>query len=161
MQTGLILLCNDLPGPSSPDGGVMRRMKVVRFGYQFVAQPRLPHERLADPDLRQRLSSEACRDAFIRLLLGVWEREVRGEATLDPPESVTQAAREYLMDNDAVALWLAEYYEITHSETDRISGNELYRTFAGETGSHMSARVFSIGLARAGLGKVKSHGAIV
>lgn len=162
-QLLLVLMCNDMPALSAPDLAMLRRLLVVHFPFQFViGREPVPgsQERRGDPHLKEAVAQDAFRDAFVRLLLDVWETQVRGAASLNPPAAVTEAARAYVQENDAVAVWLAEHYELTGSPADRIRAKDLLTDFRRDTGDgYYSAQSLGRGLLRAGLSCGKSGAA--
>jgi hypothetical protein len=73
-QFGLFLQCNDIPALATIDGGIMRRMKVVPFPFQFVDEPTKPHQKQKDINFKTKImSSDLWRSEFMLMLLGTYD----------------------------------------------------------------------------------------
>jgi P4 family phage/plasmid primase-like protien len=128
-QFTLILQTNTIPRLNKVDGGIQRRLRIVRFPFQFVATPTLPHHRPGDPDVKDRkCKSAAWRDEFILMLIERLPILLKWK-TLVAPLKVREATAGYLDDHNPLKEWLEENYVITHCEGDRVSASDLRRDF--------------------------------
>jgi P4 family phage/plasmid primase-like protien len=108
-QWGLFLQCNSIPKLNKPDGGAKRRMRIIRFPFQFVEKPRESHERLGNIDLKDKIAkSNEWRDEFILMLL---EHYTTVGSSLKTPECVLKETEDYFADNDPLREWLGSHYD--------------------------------------------------
>lgn len=86
VKTKFILLCNDLPKPSSHDHGTWRRISVINFMINFVDNPVEVHERKRDIALEG--ESHKWTESFLSLLIERFRelREKYGGVIPEPPE---------------------------------------------------------------------------
>ena len=124
-QFSVMFQTNDIPKLSKLDGGIQRRMRVIRFPFQFVAHPTQDYERQGDPDVKNvKCLSAEWRDEFAMMLCDNWAT-IKDLKSLAAPAKVREATEEYMDDNNPLKLWLAKYYTITNQETDTIRAAEL------------------------------------
>lgn len=128
-QFTLIIQTNTIPRLNKIDGGIQRRLRIIRFPFQFVASPTLPHHRHGDPDVKDRkCKSAAWRDEFILMLIERLQT-IRKWKALVPPAKVKEVTGGYLDEHNPLKEWLAENYVITHWDEDRISASEMRADF--------------------------------
>jgi P4 family phage/plasmid primase-like protien len=142
-QFTLILQTNTIPRLNKIDGGIQRRLRIIRFPFQFVATPTLPHHRLGDPDVKDRkCKSAAWRDEFILMLIERLQ-VIRKWKSLAAPPKVKEVTSGYLDDHNPLKEWLEENYIITHWEEDRVNASDMRRDYLIEkTESSLSAVKF-------------------
>ena len=118
-QFKIVLMCNDLPQLGGNDGGIWRRIEVVKYLAKFTDNERsVNHERyqyLADNQLTAKL--EQWKLVFIVKLLNKY-REYDKEGTC-PPDEVKEETKQYKTSNDLIANWV----------DDRITECEEWSTF--------------------------------
>ena len=167
-QFTLILQTNTIPRLNKIDGGIQRRLRIIRFPFQFVATPTLPHHRLGDPDVKDRkCKSVAWRDEFVLMLIERLQL-IRKWKSLVPPLKVREVTSGYLDDHNPLKEWLEENYVSTHWEEDKVPASDMRRDFLadkpdcsmsvvkfkelmgynGVEGKHTRAGSFFIGLKR-------------
>jgi len=128
-QFTLILQTNTIPRLNKVDGGIQRRLRIIRFPFQFVGTPTLPHHRHGDPDVKDRkCKSAAWRDEFILMLIERLQ-VIRKWKSLVAPAKVREVTSGYLDEHNPLKEWLAEHYVITHWEGDHVSATEIRRDF--------------------------------
>jgi P4 family phage/plasmid primase-like protien len=104
-QFGLILQTNDIPSLSALDGGIIRRLQVVKFPFQFVETPEQQHQRKINTDIKNTiLRNDRVRDAFISMLLQSYGVEIQ------TPTTVKQETTEYIENNNQVKIWIESNY---------------------------------------------------
>jgi P4 family phage/plasmid primase-like protien len=131
-QFTLILQTNTIPRLNKVDGGIQRRLRIIRFPFQFVAVPTLPHHRHGDPDVKDRkCKTDAWRDEFILMLIERL-RVIRKWKSLVPPAKVREVTSGYLDEHNPLKEWLSEHYLITHWEGDQVSATEIRRDFLAD-----------------------------
>ena len=131
-QFTLILQTNTIPRLNKVDGGIQRRLRIIRFPFQFVGTPTLPHHRHGDPDVKDRkCKSVAWRDEFILMLIERLQ-VIRKWKSLVPPAKVREVTSGYLDEHNPLKEWLAEHYLVTHWEGDHVSATEIRRDFLAD-----------------------------
>lgn len=142
-QFTLILQTNTIPRLNKVDGGIQRRLRIIRFPFQFVGTPTLPHHRHGDPDVKDRkCKSVAWRDEFILMLIERLQ-VIRKWKSLVPPAKVREVTSGYLDEQNPLKEWLAENYLVTHWEGDHVSSSEMRQQFLmTHPDSNMSAVKF-------------------
>lgn len=112
-----VVVGNYKPRLRGGDAALARRFVLVPFLAKFEGAK-------CDPRMDQKLRAEA--PAILRWMV---DGAVKWHADgLRIPETVTRASREYLADNDDVALWLAECCEMQTGSSTKAS--DLYESFA-------------------------------
>ena len=118
-QFKIVLMCNDLPQLGGNDGGIWRRIEVVKYLAKFTDNVRsVNHERhqyLADNQLTAKL--EQWKLVFIIKLLQKYVAYDK-EGTC-PPQEVKDETKQYKTSNDLIANWV----------DDRIIECEEFTTF--------------------------------
>jgi putative DNA primase/helicase len=115
-QYNLFIQCNEVPMLSKPDGGIQRRLEILEFPFQFVAQPTMAHERQGDPEKKSEImKNDAWRDEFFWMLVDAFKSIGSLWVT---PEAIKTLSSGYIDDNNPVANWLAENYERTTDAED-------------------------------------------
>lgn len=128
-QFTLILQTNTIPRLNKIDGGIQRRLRIIRFPFQFVASPTLPHHRLGDPDVKDRkCKSAGWRDEFMLMLIERLQ-VIRKWKSLIPPAKVREVTGGYLDEQNPLKEWLTENYIITHWDGDTISASDMRMDF--------------------------------
>ena len=118
-QFKIVLMCNDLPQLGGNDGGIWRRIEVVKYLAKFTDNVRsVNHERhqyLADNQLTAKL--EQWKLVFIVKLLQKYV--VYDKEGTCPPQEVKDETKQYKTSNDLIANWV----------DDRIIECEEFTTF--------------------------------
>lgn len=124
-QFTLIIQTNAIPRLTKIDGGIHRRLRIIRFPFQFVTSPTQPHHRLGDPDVKDsKCKSATWRDEFILMLLERLQL-IRKWKALVPPPKVREITDSYLDDHNPLKDWLTGRYVITHWEEDTIPASQI------------------------------------
>jgi putative DNA primase/helicase len=122
-QFKTLLACNKLPEIPSTDGGTWRRIRVVPFEIQFVDDPKEPHERKKDGDLRRLM--ETWHQAFMSIL--VHYNELFKKEGNSEPKKVTDQTNQYQQKSDFVLEYLSDRLE--YSEEYKVLSTDLYDDF--------------------------------
>jgi hypothetical protein len=128
-QCGWWLQCNEIPKFNKMTGGSKRRVKVLRFPFQFVEFPQSDHERPIDSSLKESINkSDAWRDEFILLMIEAYA--TIGDS-MNTPEYVEEATSTYMNKSNPCNDWIAEYYNRvdTKDKEKAISSEELLGAF--------------------------------
>jgi P4 family phage/plasmid primase-like protien len=107
-QFKMALMCNELPKLAGNDGGIWRRIEVVKYISKFTDNPKPcpaePHQYLADSQLSTKL--EQWKLLFMVLLLEkyiVYDKE-----GTQPPKEVREMTKSYRTSNDIIANWISD-----------------------------------------------------
>ena len=142
-QFGIILQCNDIPELSKVDGGIVRRLYVVKFPYIFTKNPVNAEDKVMDMGLKSRLENRRYAQQFVRILFEYYVQYVHGGQDIEPPTAVLEATGHYLAETNTVGDWLAEFYDRTDDTKDRIYKPDLYAAFLeANEDNNMTAAVF-------------------
>ncbi|KAI8817888.1 uncharacterized protein EV422DRAFT_508711 [Fimicolochytrium jonesii] len=118
----LFLLCNGRPEMDAPDtDAIWDRENSVHFPHKFVEDPKLPHERLTDKGLKQKLTEYA--PYFMLKLLQCYKQYRENGFKLDAPQGVLAVSREYRLENNPVEKFYQEQV-VKASETTANEGFE-------------------------------------
>ena len=156
----LFILANDIPALSKIDGGLQRRMKVLKFPFAFKKESECTTEfhRIADPDLERKVSSIEWRNEMILMLLETYEK-IRNLKSGPSCPSVEQESSEYMNENNPLKHWLEEHYNLGGS--DGVFPRELKSEYVSDTGDNtIDDRRFAQLLKFNGIIKKKSNGSI-
>ena len=133
-------MCNDLPQLGGNDGGIWRRIEVVKYLAKFTDNERsVNHERyqyLADNQLTSKL--EQWKLVFIvKLFQKYIDYDKEGTC---PPEEVKEETKQYKTSNDLIANWIDDRV----IESDEFSTfDDLYddwENYCDEEGVHQKQR---------------------
>jgi putative DNA primase/helicase len=129
-QFGMIFQMNDIPELSKVDDAIAKSLKIVEFPYQFVERPQFDYQRQLDASLKMKFERDVrYHQQFMMLLLKIHKESIQGNKMLSEPEEVIQATSQYITENNPVSRWLSEAYTITNNMNDRVTSEELYRSF--------------------------------
>ena len=102
----MILQCNDLPKLGGNDGGVWRRVEVVKYISKFMENPKPckadPHQYQIDESISQKI--EDWKMIFMIMLLEKYP--VYNIEGTNPPPEVKDATSAYKTKNDLIANWI-------------------------------------------------------
>ena len=118
-QFGLFLQCNFIPKMSGLSKGIVRRLRIIPFPFNFVEHPTPgTNERKADFQLKTELCiSNEWRDEFVLYLLETYAAVQRNNFVIPRPKKVQDATDEYLSSNNQIGEWFKSNY-IKDSSTD-------------------------------------------
>ena len=105
LQAKLILMCNDKPKMNAKDGGLMRRLRVIFFGIQFVDEPTEKHHRTKDGTLKRRINQWG--QALLAMLIQRFIAR-KGIIQLKPIRQIMEYTEEYRKENDGVAKFYSD-----------------------------------------------------
>jgi len=143
-QFVLYLQTNNIPQLNRPDGGIQRRLEVVRFPYQFVETVSEPHHKKINIDLKEKIiKSEDWRNEMWFLLLDAYRLlETDG---LQVPDCVKDKSKEYMDDQNPIKGWLEANYDTSMDKSDRrfyIESSLLLKQYISQTNHNMDASRF-------------------
>lgn len=147
-QFTIHLQMNQMPNLSSFDGGVARRLKVVPYPFQFVAEPTLDHHRPMDTALTKKFSSEEYAQQFMLMLIEQFQDRLAGEQPIHYPEAANEVTAEYMDEEDTVGDFLRQAVVQTGCPDDVVYSAVLYSMYK-EGGHDAKGDVSHVMFARA------------
>lgn len=119
------ILCNDIPKLSKNDGGVERRIKVIKYPYKFVDEPIEDFHRKRDDNIKTRSESDkALHRGFMWLMMDIFKK-TQGKFIIN--DEIKNESAEYMKQNNPIAGFMSEYEE----STDFIRQKVLYSSYLG------------------------------
>lgn len=107
-----ILQMNEKPVLSGTDGGVKRRLRIIRFPYKFVETPQLKHERQMIKGLEEEfIDNVEYHQEFMLMLIECYAKYKQANYIIPTPEEVTRETEEYLNANNHLKNFIEENYE--------------------------------------------------
>ena len=131
-QFGLFLQCNNIPKMSGLTRGIVRRLRIIPFPFNFVENP-IPNtnERKADFALKTEMCvSEEWRNEFILYMLDIYQQIRNMGFEIPRPTLVSKATDEYLDANNIIGAWFKDNY-VKDIETDK-AGKSLHMLRTGD-----------------------------
>lgn len=135
-QFRFMLLCNDLPGIPSTDGGTWRRIRVVPFKRKFLPKEEMkkddPTHILRDNTVKEKIMTGAYNEAFMSLLVEFYNKIYKKEG-LKPPAEVLKYTTQYQENSNSFLLFYNEKFVKTDNNKDIIDQSEalaLYRSWS-------------------------------
>jgi len=127
------LICNDIPPIKSKDGGIWRRVCVIKFDSKFVDNPEddqyryVPNVFKINRNLKNEMKDWY--EPFIYLLINKYYRNyVNNNRKLEFPECVQATTDSFKYDNNIYSKFIKECL-IIGSPNDRINLTDMYRKF--------------------------------
>lgn len=141
----ITLTCNDEPDIDSTDGGISRRLRVVKFRVKFVDEPvennKLQAKR--DPDFINNITDDTTRDCLIMKLINRWFERVSKFKTIPVPKQVIDDSKKYIKEANPVRGFINEFYDITNNTNHTVQSSVLFNDFKFKNGDvKMLARDF-------------------
>lgn len=129
-QFQIAISMNHLTGLSATDGGIERRMRIVKFPLKFCKDP-LPNtnQRQVDESISKEFENDPLfGEHFMSMLIERYVERVHNKP-ISVPDEVMQVSKEYIEDNDTIKKFLGDNVEITGLDTDMVLSTELYSVF--------------------------------
>jgi len=141
--------CNTKPDLAKIDRGIVRRLKIIPYPFQFVDEEELgrPNYKLKNHALKDILEKQAYVNEFM-LMLFEYAQSIKGTKIneIEQPESVTFAVNDYIEDNNPVKSWIDTAITFTDSPKDGIKTVELLAKFNATQAKPMTAKRFKAAL---------------
>ncbi len=126
---------NKQPIISGVDGGIARRIKIIKYTTRFVKSKTLkrPFDPLYDIEIDETfmkfMRKEEVKNTLIIMLLNHWITKVKDHNTIAVPQCIINDSAEYCNDCDFVKQFIEEKYNITSDSTDTIKSSSLYSKY--------------------------------
>jgi putative DNA primase/helicase len=138
----LFLLTNHKPQASADEYAFWQRVCLVPFTLSFVDDPKEPNEKKRDPDLLEKLKTEAS-GILSWLVKGALRSQEKG---LSVPESVKAATNEYRSEEDIIGHFIKDRCKLC--ATYQAKASDLYKAYQEwclQSGHrHMSVTKFGV-----------------
>lgn len=119
----------DLYFAGSGSVAVTERLKVVRFLYSFVENPRSKNEKLLDRDLKERIKGEYYDIAFFHILLKYYNEWIKNEKKVIIPESVRVQTELLLTTADPFTSFYKDIIEKVDNDQQYEQSSNLFNAF--------------------------------
>jgi P4 family phage/plasmid primase-like protien len=123
----LIIQTNNEPRFEGFDGGMKRRVVLIRFPTKFVENPEKPHERKIDETLKEKLKNY--KNEFFEIFADHYKLYL--EEGLELPDRIAADTLKLIEENDKVSDWLKTRATITNNVNDLAQASILYENFLG------------------------------
>lgn len=126
---------NKQPIISGVDGGIARRIKIIKYTTRFVTKKTLKrpfdplYDREIDESFMKFMRKDEVKNTLIIMLLNHWITEVKDHNTITVPQCIINDSAEYCNDCDFVKQFIEEQYNITSESTDAIKSSSLYSKY--------------------------------
>jgi P4 family phage/plasmid primase-like protien len=131
----LFLQCNDIPNIKKLDTAIIQRLKIIKYKFQFLDDPKSENDKLCDNTLKDKLKSdEDFKDAFLYLLIQYGKKSIN-EKNLVQPVIMKEITNNYIDCNNPIKTFLQEHFLITSDNNDKIRCSEfvsLFNTYSVE-----------------------------
>ena len=125
----VFLLCNDMPAIKKLDNGMVRRIRVINYPFQFIENPRKEIDRQVNMKLKDEFKNdEQLKNAFIMLLLKYASENINKDF-ISQPDAVKQSIGDYLDENNPIKLFLDSHIIITKNNKDKILCSDFTNMF--------------------------------
>lgn len=149
MRSTLFVFCNDIPQITPKDDAVTNRVFTIEYKCTFVDEPKEPHERKADPTIKDRYKKEdKVKDSVFHVLCDFYQLFLR--VGHEPPECVKLSTQEWTGDDSSVKSLIEREYEITKCEEDFVSSDDI-NAYLERKGVKMSSKKVGTELKKMGL----------
>ena len=126
-QHTLFLLTNELPKINSRDNAIWNRILAVEFPISFVDNPVLPHEKLVDKSLLEKLIKE--KSEILAWVVRGYRKYLK--YGLNPPAEVLKTTKKYRNDQDTVGRFLKERCKVNRKlKSWKVQAQEIQEEFA-------------------------------
>jgi phage/plasmid-associated DNA primase len=103
---------NKKPVLSGSDGGVKRRLRNIRFPYNFVQNPTKENEKLMDKSISEEFKNDVgYHQQFMLILLERYRLYRLNNYVMHTPQRVIDETNEYLDENNHVKNFVADIFE--------------------------------------------------
>jgi len=129
-KSTFFLLANDCTTITPCDSGIKERVRFIRYNLKFSLNPTKNNERKADPQIKQKFSTDEYKNALTHLFIDTYQQmnfeEKKIGGYIQEPICVIQETKTWVPDLDEDFLEkLNEEYEITNNPNDYIESSEL------------------------------------
>ena len=157
------LQCNETPKLSKIDGGIIRRIKIIKYPNCFVDNPKKANEKPRDYTLKDKLNDNKYVNEFMLMLLETAKKykEINLNEVFTPVE-VLNETKSYLDANNLLFEFISDHLIVTGDVTDRVKASDLLQhyTEVTEDAKINNATAFAKYMKINGFEKVKYNGSM-
>jgi len=126
------LQCNNRPELEKIDGGIKRRLKIIKYCKQFVDSPNPDnkYELLKDISYKDKINIEFYQE-FMMLLLETATKH-KNDLTIKEPYIVRNETDQYIDNNDPIKDWLLLNYEHSNNSKNRLRTSVVYEKYISD-----------------------------
>jgi P4 family phage/plasmid primase-like protien len=139
--------CNQKPKLARLDQGIMRRIKIIHYPFNYVDKPTKPNEKQRDYNLPDKLKTPLIVENFILLLFSYAHKYINEDVEKIPmPREVQAVTSEYMDENNPVKDWLNSRIQITGEHTNtkhRIKTTEALEDYNSTAEQKLNAMKFA------------------
>lgn len=138
IQFLLFVQTNDIPKLSGVDGGVIRRLRIIPFPFQFKSIIEKETDRIGDVNIKfVKCKSDEWRDAFLYILINQFKL-IRDAPEFPCPEICKQLSASHITDSNPLSDWFFEFFEIDKSCETKYTLRVLKEHYESDTGKKVS-----------------------
>jgi len=116
------------------DGGIRRRLKLIKFPIKFVDKPITEFQRKINRNLKNEIKDDKFKLAFVLLLIKYYKLFIdNDEFKLILPKRIQEDTENFLNENDPVHKFLTNKVDITENEKDKVKMSDLFSLFKSDT----------------------------
>lgn len=127
-QFTCMVQCNSKPVLNKTDRGIERRLKIIKYPFEFVDNPRLANHRQKDYSLKDSIDDEFVGE-FINMLFEYANMNYAKVDKIKVPKVVSQETDDYIDANNPIRDFLNEYTERTKNNKDQLTVKELMELY--------------------------------
>jgi P4 family phage/plasmid primase-like protien len=147
----------------SGDKATLRRILIFKFMAKFVENPRLPHERKINRDIKSMWADKDVKEAFLTWIVeGAMDYYRQG---LNPPQEIIENTEQYRKNMNSFEVFLEEDVHPESTAEDRTSFNELWNRYQqrckDEALVPMTKTAFGLKLKWTRVGSIYYHGSLL
>lgn len=126
------LQCNNRPELEKIDGGIKRRLKIIKYCKQFVDIPNAnnKYEALKDISYKDKIDLEFYQE-FMLLLLET-ANKYKDTPTIKEPFIVRNETNQYIDNNDPIKEWVLTHYTHSNNTKDKIRTSVVFEKYISD-----------------------------
>ena len=132
LQAAPIISCNNKPHLSGYDGGVVRRLRVVSFPYNFrdTPNPNRENEKPIDYDLEECFKDVRFGQQLMLILIEKFKEYRAANYRIVVPQMVQEDTNEYILRGNYCQQFISDTYSVDDTESV-VSTKEVYTEYKG------------------------------
>jgi len=123
----IIIQTNIEPTVDGTDGGIVGRLRLIKFPNIFVENPTEQNHRKIDTSLKSKINNEKHKVAFFSILVDNYKLFIK--EGLNMPDRIKKHTEKYINKNNPVKQFITDKIEITKNKKDTIKSSKLYEMF--------------------------------
>ena len=125
-QFSLNIQANHKPDLRKLDKGILRRLLIIPYKFNFVDKPKLKNERQRDYNLSNKINKQEFINEYILMLINKAHEYINTDyQNIKIPSAVQKETDNYLEDNNPIKAFLDLYVERTDDKKDKIKTGDF------------------------------------